>query len=64
MTADLKPDSTAVRAALWRAMHVQVDALCLNDSVGLDAGGAAAAEFCEYSTTNRRWESTTIAPGP
>lgn len=32
-----EPDSTAVRVALWRAMHVQVDALphVLDDEIGL-----------------------------
>ena len=31
------PDSTAVRVALWRALHVEVDAppLVLDDRVGL-----------------------------
>jgi methyltransferase (TIGR00027 family) len=35
--SDAHPDSTAVRVALWRAMHVQVDALphVLDDEVGL-----------------------------
>jgi methyltransferase (TIGR00027 family) len=37
MTDDEAPDSTAVRVALWRAMHVQVDAPphVLEDEVGL-----------------------------
>jgi hypothetical protein len=32
-----KPDHTAVRVALWRAMHVQVDAVphVLADEIGL-----------------------------
>jgi methyltransferase (TIGR00027 family) len=38
MTAAATPDSTAVRVALWRAMHVQVDTPphVLDDVVGLD----------------------------
>jgi hypothetical protein len=37
--------------------HTRND-LCLNDSdcAGTDAGVAAGAGFCEYSTTNNRWE--------
>jgi methyltransferase (TIGR00027 family) len=37
MTAEPKPDSTAVRAALWRAMHVEVDPPphVLEDEIGL-----------------------------
>ena len=37
MTAATEPDQTAVRVALWRAMHVQVDAPphVLDDEVGL-----------------------------
>jgi methyltransferase (TIGR00027 family) len=37
MTVDAEPDSTAVRVALWRAMHVQVDAPphVLEDEIGL-----------------------------
>jgi len=37
MADDEAPDSTAVRVALWRAMHVQVDAPphVLEDEVGL-----------------------------
>ena len=33
----LEPDSTAVRTALWRALHVQVDArpYILEDEIGL-----------------------------
>ena len=35
--ADLLPDSTAVRVALWRALHVEVDPSphVLEDVVGL-----------------------------
>jgi methyltransferase (TIGR00027 family) len=38
MTVSATPDSTAVRVALWRAMHVQVDSPphVLDDVVGLD----------------------------
>ncbi len=45
MTDDANaPDSTAVRVALWRAMHVQVDAPphVLEDTVGLDMAAPAA----------------------
>jgi hypothetical protein len=37
MTGAEEPDSTAVRVALWRAMHVQVDAPphVLEDEIGL-----------------------------
>jgi methyltransferase (TIGR00027 family) len=36
-----KPDSTAVRVALWRAMHVQVDAPphVIEDEIGLEIAG-------------------------
>jgi methyltransferase (TIGR00027 family) len=36
-----KPDSTAVRVALWRAMHVQVDAPphLIEDEIGLELAG-------------------------
>jgi len=38
MTVPATPVSTAVRVALWRAMHIQVDAPphVLDDVVGLD----------------------------
>src|ERR1700689_4615910 len=38
---DIAPESTAVRVALWRAMHVQVDAPphVLEDEVGLRLAG-------------------------
>jgi hypothetical protein len=35
--------------------------LCLNDSDCVDAGGGPGGSFCEYSTTNSRWECARIA---
>jgi hypothetical protein len=37
--------------------------LCLDDSdcFGADAGTTAGTKFCEYSTTNRRWECQIVA---
>src|SRR4030095_9990845 len=42
MEGTVEPDSTAVRVALWRAMHVQVDPPphVLEDEIGLRLGGA------------------------
>ena len=39
--ADQQPDNTAVRVALWRALHLEVDGLphVIEDHVGLPAGG-------------------------
>ena len=42
------PDSTAVRVALWRAMHVEADpgAPVLDDEIGLQlAGGVTGVEL-------------------
>jgi O-methyltransferase involved in polyketide biosynthesis len=58
-----EPDSTAVRVALWRAMHVQADPEphLLEDEIGLrlvpddTASGPAAAR--------RSWSPAPRAPG-
>ncbi len=50
------PDSTAVRVALWRAIHVQVDAQphVLEDEVGLELA-APAAGWRERPDMNPTW---------
>ncbi len=50
------PENTAVRVALWRALHVQVDAPphVLEDEIGLQSGGARRTIGAAVRTWTRR----------
>jgi hypothetical protein len=51
------PDSTAVRVALWRAMHMQVDwpPHVLEDEVGLRLAGPTGTCRKAVSCLHGRW---------
>ena len=53
------PDQTAVRVALWRAMHVQVDASpnALEDVTGPRLADPDPAGACAYTAAARRHAS-------